>query len=182
MIDLSYSLGNLPSTVSVGGFDFSVKTDFRTWLRFAEEIKTGSVKLKNYFFSLPKASEQEILTALLSFYIPHRELPRKTGNETQEIVSDYKADGDLIYSSFWEQYHINLLDPKLELHWYEFLVLLDGLHDTVYNKVVEFRSYKENEQYDNKKYYREMKEKWRLPQPEDKEAEEDLNKFNKLFE
>lgn len=180
MLDLSFP-GNLPSTVDVGGLFFPIKTDFRTWLKFAEEIKTGFVNIKNYYLQLPK-DLTDAVKGLIDFYNPPRELPRKVDGKKSDIVLDYKTDGALLYSAFMEQYHINLLDPKLDLHWHEFLALVEGLHDTMLNKIMEYRNYDETDKTKYEEQMKRNKEMWKLPQPEDKEIKKALDEFNALFE
>ena len=77
-----------------------------------------------------------------------------------------------------EQYGIDLLETSL--HWYKFLALLQGLHDTELNRIINARLYKpsgrntEIDKLELKQY-----EAWRLPQPE--EPDEALDEFMAQF-
>ena len=107
---------------------------------------------------------------------PPRELPRSTGEESGDIVLDYDKDAPYIYAAFLEQYGIDLIDARL--HWYKFLALLHGLHDTELNRIIAARLWKPNGK--NSEYEKNQKkqyEAWRLPQPEDNEPDEALDDF-----
>ena len=48
MIDLRKK--NLPNTICVNGGFFSIKTDFREWLKFGELIKSKDLKAKQVLY------------------------------------------------------------------------------------------------------------------------------------
>ena len=51
----------------------------------------------------------------------------------------FSKDADVIFSSFYSQYGINLAEDNL--HWYVFLALLRGIcGDNVFSRVLEIRS------------------------------------------
>ena len=107
---------------------------------------------------------------------PHRELPRSTVDESCDIVLDYDKDSPYIYAAFLEQYGIDLVDTRL--HWYKFLALLHGLHDTELNRIIAARLWKPNgKNGEYEKRQQKQYEAWRLPQPEDNEPDEALDDF-----
>ena len=75
-----------------------------------------------------------------------------------------------------EQYGIDLIDTRL--HWYKFVALLHGLHDTELNRIINARLYKpsgKNGEYE--KAQQKQYEAWKLPEAE--EPDEALDEFLK---
>src|SRR5699024_9297899 len=58
-------------------------------------------------------------------------------------VYSIKQDAKYIYSSFMQDYGIDLFEEQGKLHWFKFLALLEGLsEDTKFRKVIEIRTMK----------------------------------------
>lgn len=177
MIDLKKAI--LPQAVKVGGSFYEIHTDFKYILRFRELLSDKNALLTAFDFMYIKevpAGRLEGITAIYEFMNPPRELPRSTGEESGDIVLDYDKDASYIYAAFLEQYGIDLIDERL--HWYKFLSLLHGLHDTELNRIIAARLWKpsgKNGEYE--KYQQKQYEAWRLPQPEDNEPDEALDDF-----
>ncbi len=56
-------------------------------------------------------------------------------------VLDFEEDGDYIYASFMQDYHIDLIDEQGRLPWKKFLYLFNGLSsDTKIKQVMQIRS------------------------------------------
>lgn len=178
MIDLTKK--SLPNTVSVGGRDFSINTDFRVWMRFEIEVsklRHGEGLDVSYLFKgeMPNRCD---LRELFAFSRPVSVLP-KSIKHSDVIVFDYEIDADYIYSAFMSQYGIDLLEVE-ELHWHKFLALFKGLKESeVLCKIMAYRCY---EKHDGKKdVYADLKRMWTIEKftPEE-EAERE--KFNSYFE
>lgn len=177
MLDLKKAI--LPQAIKVGGSFYEIHTDFKYLLRFRELLSDKNTPLMAFDFmyinEIP-LGRLEGITAIYEFMNPPRELPRSTGEESGDIVLDYDKDASYIYAAFLEQYGIDLIETNL--HWYKFLALLHGLHDTELNRIISARLWKpsgktsEYEKYQQKQY-----EAWRLPQPEDTEPDEALDEF-----
>lgn len=177
MIDLKKA--KLPQAVKVGGRFFAIHTDFKYILRFRELLSDKNAPLTAFDFmyinEIP-AGRLEGINAIYEFMNPPRELPRSTGEESGDIVLDYDQDAPYIYAAFYEQYGIDLVDTRL--HWYKFLALLHGLHDTELNRIIEARLWKPNgKNGEYEKQRQKQYEAWRLPQPEDNEPDEALDDF-----
>lgn len=185
MINLAKA--SLPSTITVEGLPFNIKTDFRYWVRFSQLINDKNLSEEDYsflVFGLYEDAIPENLEAgfeeLKKFYAPAKELPRNIYNDgNTDVVLDYTIDGDLIYSAFLECYDLDLLDEKVRLHWWKFLALLDGLHGTKLNDVISFRCYNPNDKTKYEEYQRRMKAIWELPQ--NRELSESTKEWNSLF-
>lgn len=56
-------------------------------------------------------------------------------------ILDFEEDGDYIYASFMQDYHIDLIDMQGRLPWKKFLYLFNGLSDkTKIKQVMQIRS------------------------------------------
>lgn len=191
MINLA-KVNSLPSSVLVGGKEFLIQTDFRYWIIFSrviEKVTRGEileVELVEFLatmFPFSKPTDfKAAYDSLIKFFNPPCEVPRNVGGAPPEKVLDYDVDADYIYAAFREQYNINLLDPKLRLHWWEFQALLKGLHGTKLDEIIGYRCFNADDKTKYEEAQKRMKEAWRLPQPSDKETAEQLEKFNSLFE
>lgn len=184
MIDLFKP--ELPDSIYLDdGSSFVVHTDFRYWILFYRFIKMNAA-YEDFLIMFPyeKPSEEQLPEAfekLVSYANPPKEIPRQQSGGNGEIILDYDIDSDYIYAAFMEQYHIDLTDKYLKLHFYKFTALLSALHNTKLNDILSYRCYAPNEKYDYKKQMMELKKIWQLDQakPEDDEA---LQYFNSLFD
>lgn len=69
--------------------------------------------------------------------MPKREKPE------EEATLSFTQDAGLIYASFRQAYNINLFNEYDNLHWFEFIELLNGLPEsTVLSQVRHIRSWK----------------------------------------
>lgn len=177
MIDLTKK--DLPNVVKVNGRSYSIYTDFRVWMRFANDVSRMNASDQidvSYLFKNEMPSWCN-LQVLIDFCFPKSELPRSRGTSS-EILFDYNLDGDYIYAAFMSQYGIDLLDIKY-LHWYKFLALFKGLKDDeVMCKIMAYRGYEKTDE--KKDRYLELKEAWRIEYTTPEEQAE-IDKFNNMF-
>lgn len=177
MIDLRNRI--LPNTISVNGGIFSIKTDFREWLKFGELIQ-GECKLSEFHFlfknDIPKC---DFAQELFDFYQNENARPRKSGHGSNTKVVDFILDGEYIYSSFRQQYGINLL--KEDLHWHEFKALFNGLTEsTKMVQIMQMAGYeKTNKSIENQQ--QEMKEMWSFGSDKYELSEEEINDLKEEF-
>lgn len=174
----------LPSAVKVDGNFFEVHTEHPYWLTFASllgDLKTSFIDFSFMFVSKVPKDSKKAFFALYDFYLNKSILPRATSDVSDsEIALDYEIDAELIYSAFMEQYKIDLFDTPI--HWHKFKALLNGLHDTKLNKVIEYRLYKKpgkNDTYENQ--MQKLKNAWKIETQEEKKEKEELEKFSKLL-
>ena len=170
----------LPQAVEVGGSFYKIHTNYKYFLRLGELLNQKSAALTDFDFmyidKIPP-SRLEGIRALVEFMNPKRELPR-TREKNRERVLDYEIDAPYIYAAFMEQYGIDLIDTRL--HWYKFIALLHGLHDTELNRIISARLYRpsgKNNEYE--KQQQKQYEAWKLPEAE--EPDEALDEFLQQF-
>ena len=180
MLDLTKAI--LPSSITVGGRTYKIKTWYKLWIRFLEICRKPD-ELKDFDFlfqdEIPEDKEQAFME-LQKFASPEHTLPRPTSDGGGKVI-DYTHDSRLIYAAFMQQYGIDLIDGP-ELHWWKFLALMEGLHGTKLNDVMEARMYDPND----RTTYDESKKKalaaWTLEGLENTEnMDEAERKFNESF-
>lgn len=189
MIDLSKV--KLPDCIEAAGSFFTIKTDFRLWLNFSRIVNTKGAVVDDVDFiytdTIPPAeNKKEAFEKLLEFFQPKTPLPRPIGESSGGKVLDYEIDADLIYAAFYEQYGIDLLETDkhghaVQIHWHRFLALLSGLHNTKLNEVMSWRSWTGDTKTEYGKQMQKLRNAWELPEEKDEKVQEDLEKFNLLF-
>lgn len=165
----SLLLATLPEALAVSGEDYAIDSDFKTVLRFFElqrddrvaDRHKGYVSLKLFFGSrIPHDADAafERLGWFIRCGKDEEEQARR-----QRPVFDFSFDSGLIFSSFWEQYGIDL--TAAALHWWKFHALFTGLaEDTAFRQVVRIRTRKEDGlDAASKQELREAKKVWALP-------------------
>lgn len=158
----------------------SVQTDFRHMVRF-----------ENGLFRTKEADWPRFVQATLwELFGPDglRDVPRSwdallwfyscgryaSGEEMRSAASgapfaarawDYAADGQLIAAAFRQAYGIDLTDPALQLHWWQFRALFDGLPaDCALHKIMEYRTADTSDMPEKtRQLYEAMRKKYALP-------------------
>lgn len=176
----------LPDSIYLDdGSSFIIQTSFRYWILFYRFCRMHA-KLTDFLIMFPYEKPgpeqlQEAFEKLMLFANPPKEVPRSSNQESTELILDYDIDADYIYAAFLEKYRINLLDPSLKLHWYEFSVLLSCLHDCKLTDIIGYRCYKPNNNLSYEKQMKQLKEAWKI-ESEEKRIDKELEYFNSLFE
>lgn len=166
-----------------------IRTDFKESIKFEllmqdkqiSEIDKLAIALNLYYYEKPENIEQAV-EEMLWFYRCGKEVKTsqsKEGNNQKQIYS-YEFDAEYIYSSFMEQYKIDL--NKSHMHWWKFKALFEGLNEsTQITKIMGYRAIdlgkiKDKEE---KTRYKKLKKLYSLPDmrtQEEKEAD-----FGKAF-
>ncbi len=170
-----------PSTVSVHGDEYPVHTEHWFWLAFSRRLggKLAPEDFECLYDGEKPADREAGLAALMGFYAPPQSLPRDIGGGGSGPVVDFAQDEDLIYAAFVQCYGIDL---KAEaLHWHKFLALFRGLGNTKLNEVMGFRSWDEGDKGGYEKFMRDMKNAWRLEEPEIGMDAEEKETFEETF-
>ena len=160
---------DLPRTVRADNRDYTIDTDFRTWMKFENIMVDAGIEMdyKLYFMirgvmNMPDDISEELIQALFSFYRLDKPI-RKTSGKQCEIGYRFDYDMDLIVAAFRQQYGIDLL--AAELHWWEFKSLFEGLTDqTKFIQVVGYRTADISKlDKEQKQRYTELKKFYALP-------------------
>ena len=131
-----------PESITVGGKEFAILTDFRDWVRFADLIADKALSAAEKLSVLPEWFEQppdiftdEMLYGMFDFY--HAKQLEPDPEESDEDDSeapakpplfDWKWDGKCVLGDFRRFYGIDLLRVDY-LHWWEFRSLFAALPD-----------------------------------------------------
>ena len=182
----------LPSKVEIEGISYDIRTDFRISILFTMLIEDDSLTevekmeqiLLLYYPKIP-TNQEEAFNKIMWFYRGGKDEAKgenssSKNNKNNDIkVFDYEEDSELIYSAFLSQYRIDLQDIK-NLHWWKFKALLTGLKDdNKLHEVIKYRSIDLNKIHDKeeRKFYKEMKEKYSLEKISKEEIQE-IKKWN----
>ncbi|MCR0266172.1 bacteriophage Gp15 family protein [[Clostridium] innocuum] len=162
---------DLPDTIRIEDRCYRIDTDFRSWIRFELILLDDSIDpyyktsiLINALEidpAIQRENQEDILRALFSFYRMGK--PSKKGKPCKDIPYRFDFDIDLIYAAFMQQYHIDLL--TVNLHWYEFKSLFDGLtENTQLIKVIGYRTTEIDKMpKEQRKEALRLKEFWKIP-------------------
>ena len=165
----------VPNTVEVLGKEYKINSDFRTSILFELMMNDGSLSDRDkiaqalilYYEDDIPTDIPEAIEQILYFYRGGKSAPKGTGVGKGKSVQvyDYEYDSELIYSAFMTQYGIDLQDIDF-LHWWKFKALFRGLkEDNEIVKIMNFRGVDLNQIKDKeqKKYYKNMKELYKIP-------------------
>lgn len=154
MINMLYE--PLPDTVTADGIEYTVLTDYREWLRFADLIRDKSIDdrvrlslLAQWLDPLPELITADIVTALFDFYKAAALAPdppeveddaEAEDDAAKPPVFDWCIDAKYIIGDFLRYYGIDLLSVEY-LHWWHFKAFFAALpDDSVCQKRIAYRS------------------------------------------
>ena len=92
--------------------------------------------------------------------------PNKDPESDDKPLFSIKYDGEYIFSSFMQAYHIDLIEEQGKMHWQKFNALLSGLPEgTKFVEVMKIRAWKpqKGESSKEKQRMRELQEEYALP-------------------
>lgn len=183
MIDLRKAL---PNTIAVNGKAFFIKTDFRIWLEFGEivrEIRNGDIDGTEdlFHFIFTDSIPIGFFDVALEFYTNANSTPNvESDSDSSRPIVDFVQDGEFIYSSFLEQYNIDITEESM--HWHKFQALFRGLSQkTKLGEIMSYRGFSESSD-DEIKMYKKLKKAWQLPQEFTREEREAIARNDKWME
>lgn len=104
----------------------------------------------NIFENYISASDKEVI----DYDLQGNPMPKKQGNK----LIDIEKDAELIYSSFYQAYQINLMQQRGIMHWHEFQALLNGLPEsTAFKRIIQIRAWEPSDG-ESKEYKKTMTE------------------------
>lgn len=144
-----------PSSVMVGGAEVPIATSFRAGIRAMQAAddpeldkrQTATALLTIYFGQPSKvggmrrivlppevtaapADALDAAVSFLNFNEPPKPRRASAGVAPEARMWDWDYDAPFIIADFRREYGVNLVDPGLEMHWWEFWPLFRGLGDT----------------------------------------------------
>lgn len=180
-------IDEVPVTIEIDSKEYEINTNFRESILFELLMQDHKVpdkeKMVNalglYFPIIPDNIKQAV-EVILWFYKCGRENQDKNSEDAKvsnkaEMIYSFDHDDEYIYSAFLDQYNIDLQDID-NLHWWKFRALFKGLkEDNQISKIMRYRAIKITDDMSDteKKYYREMKELYALPDNRTQEEKED---------
>lgn len=196
----------IPTTVSVGGYDLEINSNFRISILFellmqdpevpdakkAEEALALYYPLKALKKIMSEELHEEAIEALMGFYTcgkkKRKEEPEIEDDQEEERaksapIYSYEHDDAHIYSAFFAQYGIDLQETEY-LHWWKFRALFSALDDDcLMSKIMGYRAMTipQDMPESQKKFYRKMKIAFALPDPRTEEEKEQAFSESLLF-
>ena len=163
---------NNPEYVKIDDRKYKMNTDYRNILKLDEIAKediSEYEKMLAFIYimygeaGLENSNDYERLINNIFVFIQGRPSARKSTNKVVERDMDYQQDMNLIISSIWSEYGIDITKEKI--HWWTFFDLLNGLSsECALNRIREIRT-KDLSKIKNKEErdtYIELKEIWSL--------------------
>lgn len=157
----------LPQYITLNGINYELNTRFNIWLEIIEYLSDSKISDTDKLICLLSSGYKNKIPPDINdavdglFYFLSR--GKSSQDCSGEALISFSQDEGLIYSSFLQQYHIDLYET--DLHWWKFLYLLDSLDEnTSLMKIISYRSIDTGKIKDPnmKKFYRKMKNKYRL--------------------
>jgi len=185
-MNINILLDKLPKYTSEG---LKIRTDFKESIKFEllmqdnkiSEVDKLAIALNLYYYEVPKNVEKAIQD-MLWFYRCGKEIKTSQNKEEnkQKQIYSYEFDAEYIYSSFMEQYKIDL--NTSHMHWWKFKALFEGLNENT--QIVKIMGYRaidlgKIKDKEEKARYKKLKKLYALPDmrtQEEKEAD-----FGKAF-
>lgn len=167
-------LENLPKSIRIGEINYSIRTDFRTWIKVESILKDSNIpdemKLSMIFVicdlfygneNIANENIDAVYDSIFSFWRLYKPINVKA-KVSHDIAYSYDHDFDLIVSAFKQQYGVNLFSD--DMHWFEFKALFDGLgENTMFKKIVSYRTVDLSKvPKEQRKEYAELKEFYRI--------------------
>lgn len=188
---LILSKKDLQETIEINGIKIPIRTDFRTWIKFSciladkkiNDVYKSFLLLDTVLFSHYENIETDkAINELLKFYFCNKTIPAQK-KSSNKIGFLFEYDMDLIYAAFMQQYKIDIL--SVELHWWEFKALLNGLTDeTKFVEIVGYRVIDLSKIKDKKERQRlqELQEHYKIKDVENTRTQEEIEAelFKKL--
>ena len=159
---------NLPESLTIDGVQYPIDTDFRTWVTLYDKVCNGktdeekTTALVDFITGAGLPLVAASVEAVMDFFACAQVSQKTGGKGSEPRVFDFVKDSEYIYSAFLEVYRIDLSREKL--HWFSFNSLFRSLpEDCQICKIMHYRAVKLSDvPKTQKKFYTEMKERYRL--------------------
>lgn len=177
---MNFLIDELPKTTPHG---FYIRTDFRECIKFELLMQDKDISNENkvylalnlFYKDIPTDTDKAIEDILWLFVGEEIKTNTKSNNNSKKTqIYSFDYDSKYIYTSFLQQYNINLNTIEY-LHWWEFKALFEGLSDKT--KIVEIMGYRSIDlgkikDKEEKQRYKKLKELYKLPDLRTQEEKE----------
>lgn len=153
-------------------------TDFRLWVTYDNLSARASTPEAQQ--ALQEYAQQHLVhgplnkdnvDAFIRFYSCGEEAQAVQERRVQLLGTgprglDFAVDGPLLWAAFWQAYGIDLHDPALTLHWWEFMALVQALpEDCRICAIIDYRTHDLAELPDaTRKQYEKLRKVYALPE------------------
>lgn len=179
---------NNPEYVQIDDKKYKINTDYRNVLKLNDIATDTSIsdyeKLLTYIYLFfgdeglnDEKNYERLVNSIITFAKGRPSAMKPNKEEKHEKDMDYTQDMNLIISSIWSEYGIDITKEKI--HWWTFYDLLNGLSsECVLNRVRDIRSkdLSKIKDREEREEYRKLKEIWAL----DKTKEMTLEQRNSV--
>lgn len=174
-----------PDTVTVGGREYPVETDFRVWADF-QSILTGDGKerekaerLAGFMARLGLPPSREALEAMLEFYTAESKERAVASRKARPMAFDFQQDSEYIYAAFMGAYGIDLTTAAL--HWWRFKALFKALpEDCELCRIMRYRTVElKDVPKEQRRFYQEQKARYSLGKKAVHQTERDMREYVK---
>lgn len=184
----------VPTEVEIDKKVYEINSDFRTSLLFEQLMLDDEVNdefkwiqaIELYYPIIPENLE-EAFNKIFWFYSCGKDEEKSSNSEVKNTsfkpIYDWDYDDEYIYSAFLEQFRIDLQEIEY-LHWWKFKAMFKSLNSNVkFSEILKYRSVDLSKIQDKeeRKFYKEMKDRFKLPQKINKAELEKQNEIEELL-
>lgn len=184
----------VPTEVEIDKKVYEINSDFRTSLLFEQLMLDDEVNdefkwiqaIELYYPIIPENLE-EAFNKIFWFYSCGKDEEKSSNSEVKNTsfkpIYDWDYDDEYIYSAFLEQFRIDLQEIEY-LHWWKFKAMFKSLNSNVkFSEILKYRSVDLSKIQDKeeRKFYKEMKDRFKLPQKINKAELEKKNEIEELL-
>lgn len=131
----NYLIKGYPKEIEIDGTNFSIDTDFRTWIGINEAMLDISLdpNVRAYLImsvfkkSIPRLETTSLKKVANFLKGPNQEDSKESAHRKSRYIFSFTYDADYIIGAFQECYGIDLINIDY-LHWWHFLALLNALN------------------------------------------------------
>lgn len=182
----------LPTKVEIEDMEYELNCDFRTSILFELLMQDNEISEEDkiihaleLYYSVCPSNINEAIDKMLWFYRCGKEIitSKGAGKGKSTRIYSFEHDDDYIYSSFLDQYGVDLQDIEY-LHWWKFKAMFKALKED--NEIVKIMGYRAMDlskikDKEEKVYYKRMKEMYKIPSSISKDEKEKLNQIEEIL-
>lgn len=179
-----------PEYAEIKGKRYKIDTSYQTALKCFEVIndpniydieRTLAVVFLLFGFIPDDDNDVNLLLEKAKIYLECGEQPKTEEDRKKDM--DFRQDWKYIVASFMSDYGVDL--SKMDLHFWQFCTLLEGLTDkSILNRVRDIRNYDLStitDEHFKEKIIKMQKELSLEPEQFTEEEQEEINEFESLF-